>query len=428
MEMTATTDGTMTEYSSKSAHIEDSGLFVEMAIKLLKSFGRVTYNAAWRTGYPSSMQTAVGEGIPGIERVKDITEVIDETDLFVFPDIYNGSMQLYLQDIGKRVWGGRDGDELERFRPEAKKHFKSLGLPLGPYEVVRGMDALRRHLKGRTDKVWVKISETRGDTETFSSEGYELVKNKLDQLESHLGPKAADMEFVVEDDLADTSDLAIDTYCIDGQYPDTALLGLEEKDECYVCARHTMAEMPKELRGIYETLGPTLKQYGYRGFFSAECRAGKEGIVLTDPCCRCGSPVFELELEMIANLPDILWYGAEGKVIEPKIKSRYGCELVVHSDWVRAGNPLKIEFPAKLRDKIKFRYLTEQKGEYWIMPQKDDPFVGAVVEHGNDLEAIIETCKENAAQIKGYQVENFSRAFPVALDKIKTFGKLGIKF
>jgi muramidase (phage lysozyme) len=131
---------------------------------------------------------------------------------------------------------------------------------------------------------------------------------------------------------------------------------------------------------------------------------------------------------MIKNLPDILWYGSEGKVIEPDIPSKYGAELVIHSDWVK-DHPLKVEYPEEIADKVKLRYRSEFNGETWIMPQlADDPGVGAVVEHGNDLEEVIEKCKETAAKIQGHQVENFSRSFPVALEKIKKLKSLGIDF
>jgi hypothetical protein len=99
------------------------------------------------------------------------------------------------------------------------------------------MDKLRKYLEGRReDKVWVKISLTRNDTETFPVTGYAGSKNRLDKLEAELGPAAGEMEFIVEDDLPDTLDIAIDTHSIDGTYPTVALLGTEEKGEAYAAA------------------------------------------------------------------------------------------------------------------------------------------------------------------------------------------------
>ena len=152
--------------------------------------------------------------------MRDIWGIIDEADLFVFPDLHNGPLQEYLVGQGKRVWGARMGDELETARTEAKAYFKELGIPQAKYEVVQGMTALRKFLKGRDDKVWVKISLTRNDTETFPVTGYEGSKNRLDKFEAELGPAAEQMEFIVEDDLPDTLDIAIDTIASTASSPE----------------------------------------------------------------------------------------------------------------------------------------------------------------------------------------------------------------
>ena len=215
-------------YKSKSVCVVDMGLFVELAIKLSESFGQVYYNSPWQEAFPSSRQTEVGEGLAEVDRIDNIHDIINDVDLFVFPDIYFGETQAYLRGIGKRVFGSGLGDELEIYRDDAKKHFKELGIPQGNYEIIKGMDKLKSFLKNHKDQ-WVKIDKTRGDSETFKAENYELIEPRLLELEHLLGPKKDEMIFIVEEDLKDTLDLAIDTYCIDGQYPTSALLGMEEK-------------------------------------------------------------------------------------------------------------------------------------------------------------------------------------------------------
>ena len=42
-------------------------------------------------------------------------------------------------------------------------------------------------------------------------------------MEAEFGPIAESREFVVEDNLPDTLDIAIDTYCVDGEYPNKAM-------------------------------------------------------------------------------------------------------------------------------------------------------------------------------------------------------------
>lgn len=414
--------------SDKTVLVADNGLFAELARTLSRSFGRVLYTSPWVADFPSSTKVELGEGFPEYERVRDIWEVIDEVDLFVFPDLHNGPLQEYLAAQGKRVWGSRMGDELETARVDAKDYFTEKGIPQAPYEVVQGMTALRNFLKGRKDKVWVKISLTRNDTETFCVEGYEGSKNRLDKFAAELGPAAEEMEFIVEDDLPDTLDIAIDTYCIDGKFPKQALLGTEKKDEGYICAVKNWSDMPPQLSSIYETLAPTLEKYSYRNVLSLESRMGKGTTYLCDPCCRGGSPPFELQLNMIENLAEIMWEGAGGKMVDPKFAGKYGAQFIVESKWSIA-NPLLVEFPAKFREQIKFRYATMYGKELWIMPQHSDtPGFASIVATGDTLDDCFEQAKEIAHAIKGIGVEALVGSVSGLQENIEKFAEMGVKF
>jgi len=397
--------GVMDDMQSKTVCIVDNGLFAELARTLSTSFGKVYYTSPWVADFPSSTKVELGEGFPEYERVKDIWGIFDEIDLFVFPDLHNGPLQEYLQSQGKRVWGARRGDELETARTEAKDYFKKLNIPQAKYEVIEGMTALRKYLKTRDDKVWVKISLTRMDTETFSVNGYEGSKNRLDKFQAELGPAAEGMQFIVEDDLPDTLDIAIDTFCIDGQFPKKALLGTEKKDEGYICVAKDWNAMPPKLSDIYETLSPTLEKYGYRGMLSLESRMAKDITYLCDPCCRGGSPPFELQLNMILNLAEIMWEGADGKLVEPEFAGKYGAQFIIESKW-SVTNPLLVEFPPEYRDRIKFRYATMFGKELWIMPQNSDtPGFASIVTCGDSLEKCFDEAQEIADSIKGIGIE-----------------------
>ena len=406
----------------------DNGLFQECARTLTKSFGKVYYTSPWVADYPVSYHTELGEGFGEYERIADIWGMIDDVDLFVFPDVYQGSLQEHLAKQGKRVWGSRNGDELELWRMEAKAYFKELGLPQGPYEVVKGMTALRKYIKKRDkDKLWIKISLTRGDTETFSAEGYEGVKNRLDDLQAKFGPTAEYREFIVDDHLPDTFDLAIDTFSIDGKFPSKSLLGNEAKDCGYIGVVKDWTKMPPKLVEVYEALSPALKDFQYRNFFAVECRTGKDELWLSDPCCRVGSPIFELELNMISNLPEILWEGADGKLVEPDYKGKYGFEVILQSPWANE-HPLLVEFPEKYRDSIKFRYATQFPDGMWILPQRQGPAFGSIVAYGDSIDACVAEVEEIAGEVKGTQVEALTGS---AADLKKNLAKLaeyGINF
>lgn len=418
----------MEDLKSKTVCVVDNGLFGELARTLSKSFGRVTYVSPWIADFPSSTKTELGEGFPEYDHVKDIWEIIDDVDLFVFPDLHNGALQNYLVDQGKRVWGARMGDELETARTEAKAYFKTLGIPQGKYEVIQGMTALRKFLQGREDKVWVKISLTRNDTETFSVCGYEGSKNRLDKFEAELGPAAEHMEFVVEDDMPDTLDIAIDTYCVDGKWPNKACLGTEKKDEGYICVVQDWEKLPPGLTDIYEKISPTLEKYEYRNVISLESRMDAKTTYLADPCCRFGSPPSELQLNLITNLAEIMWQGAAGNLVEPEFEGKFGAQFIIESKW-SITNPLLVEFPAKYRDQIKLRYATMFGDQLWIMPQHSDtPSFGSIVTCGDSLDACFEEAKEIANAIKGIGIECLVGSVSGLQDNIEQFAEFGVKF
>ena len=102
-----------------------------------------------------------------------------------------------------------------------------------------------------------------------------------------------------------------------------------------------------------------------------------------------GSPVSELELNMIANLPEIMWEGADGKLVEPKYKAKYGCEVLIKSQW-SPEKPMLIKFPEEYRDQIKLRYAAQFNKETWILPQNSGEEVGAIVAYGESLEDCME--------------------------------------
>ena len=118
----------MENSKDKKVCVYDNGLFVGMAGKLAESFGKVYYYSPWKNAFPKSNARLVGQGFEMIERVNNFFDVVDLCDLFVFPDVYDGDLQLYLEKQGKRVWGSRKGEELELYRDEAKKHMEKLGI------------------------------------------------------------------------------------------------------------------------------------------------------------------------------------------------------------------------------------------------------------------------------------------------------------
>ena len=402
-------------YKDKVCCVVDSGLFVELAVTLAKSFKKVYYFADWVSGFPKSNSILVGKGIPGVERIESIWPHLEEIQLFVFPDVYSGRLQVQLEMMGKRVWGSRLGEDLELERVKSKEHMKRIGIDIGAYKSIRGIDALRDYLKKNKDQ-WVKISKWRGDFETFHSKDYTNIEPRLDALEHTLGARKKTTEFVVEEAINDAIEIGYDGYTVDGKFPKGGTFGVEIKDKGFVMKKASWDEMPKAVTETNDKLSKTLASYRYRGFFSSEIRLTPQGkAYMIDPCARMGSPPGELFQIMFKNLPDILWNGAEGKLVEPEMAAPWGAELLLHSPWADK-NWQAVQFPPKYRDNLKFRNLTIMDGKYYIVPHEQGlPEIGAVVALGQTMNEAIDNCKKIASEVQGYYID----LYPDSLDEAK---------
>jgi hypothetical protein len=330
--------------------------------------------------------------------------VIDDVDLFIFPDVYHSPLQLQLARMGKRVWGARAGEELELNRVESKEYCSSVGISIGPYSVVVGMDALRQHLRDNDDQ-YVKVSATRGDVETFHSQNYRLIEPQLDQLEHALGAKKRITEFVVETAINEAVEIGYDGYTIDGEFATNAALGIEVKDRGFLLECLPYRELPSCLRDINAKLSQFFGEHSYRGFLSTEVRAiGKAGFLI-DPCCRLGSPPGELFMHLITNLPDILWEGSEGTLVEPECVARFGAELMLKSAWAEK-NWQPIDVPTAVRDFVKLKNVAEIEGRLYFVPQFDgSTIIGGVVASADTIESAVAKVRSVANQVEGYYLE-----------------------
>lgn len=409
----------MPSLKSKTCLVYDNGLFVSLAVTLSESFGRVLYYCPWVTGFPTSQLQMIGVGVAGIERVESPWPHLDDVDIFVFPDVYEADVQKYLVSLGKRVWGCREGSELEIDRAKSKKISKGLGIDVGPYKTMVGIDKLRAHLKSHDDQ-YVKISRTRGDMETFHSPNHDAIDSKLNEIDFKLGPKADLMEFIVEDNTGPAIEIGYDGYTVDGQFPNYCLVGVEAKDTAYVARQMRYSKIPAAVRGVNDKLSPKLRGYQYRGFLSTEIRNTEDGhAYLIDPCCRSGSPPGELYQLIVENIADVIWYGAEGVLVEPEFAGKWGAELILTSEDL-AESWVKVSVPKEHEKNVKLRYYTEYEGSKYVIPQGNKmTFLGAVVGYGDTAKEAIDKVSEVAKTVEAMDLKSQPEALDAALSDLK---------
>ena len=393
------------KYADKCCLVYDHGLFVSLAQRLAEDFGRVIYYSPWEDPFPQMKAKGIGSGLPNVERVADWASVFEEVDIFVFPDLYDGEKQELFVRWGKRVWGARRGEELELHRNAAKRHFKSLGIPIGPYKAIEGTAALREHLKSNNDQ-FVKLSVTRGDGETFKASRYWMVDPVITNIEQELGPFKNEMEFTAESALEPAVETGYDGFTVDGKFPKRALWGIEVKSTAYVGRVDDYAAMPAPVRLVNDKLASTFREYKYRAPWPTEIRVTPDGVgYFIDATARSPSPPSELQYLMIENLAEIIWNGAAGILIEPKYKARWGAQLILFSQWAQ-GEPQPIRFPPEVKDHVKLRNFAVRDGKHHYLPDRTGTSaIGSVVACGPTMQSAIEECKRIAKMVEGHSIE-----------------------
>jgi hypothetical protein len=423
----------MEDLSKRNVTILDNGLFVSLAEHLAPHFNKVRYATPTAGPFTTTPEYSIGMGIEGVQRLDDITSalhprIFEDTDLWVFPDVYLSGLVSHLRAMGLCVWGSGDAEMFELDRLKFKQHAEKLGLDLGRYETVKGMVALRSFMKAHPG--WfLKTSRQgppgRGDFETVRSRSYSEVEFRLDEIAARLGHRAESTEFILEEPIEDAVEIATDVYCIDGEYPSKGLLGLEIKAEGYVAKVIDYDDYPESLREVNEAMAPTFKRSKYRSMAAIECRLTKDGTAyVLDPCLRFGRPPLSVQA-VITNWPEIFWGGGNGELVEPEFGSPWCAEACIYSDYAEE-HPTRIEFPEDLAaEHLKLSNYCIDKGKRIVVPQNYKlSGLGSVIATGSTMAKAIANCRDLMKELKGYDVKA-SDPFDQAeeeIAKMKSFG------
>jgi len=381
-------------------------LFCSLAERFGRDFKKVYLHIPYAGSFPTMNSGLIGTGLKNVELVDDVFGPhFDEVDIFIFPDLGTAALQIHLEKLGKRVWGPRNAEELEQYRELCKEKMEEMGLPVQPWKVVKGVTALEAHLRANP-KQHVKIDKWRGVTETFYSPEWDVVEPKVHAIANDIGGFKEQLEFICEDDLPDRVEVGIDTYCIDGMYPTNTLFGIEAKDMGYVGQMVQWDDIPEPLRRWNEMFAPLFAQYGCRASVSNEVRIGKDlKPYMVDATIRAPSPPSELWQELFTNLSEIVWYGSEGILVEPKPAGKWGVEVLIKSQWAK-DNWQAVDYPEKYANQIKLYNCVIIDGKRFVVTQHEDMIeIGAVVGWGDTLEEAVEHAREAGESIKGYNIK-----------------------
>jgi hypothetical protein len=318
------------EVSDVTACVLDSGQFLPVATRLAEDCKRVIFCQPCEKTPATIKSAVIGDGFPDVECVRDFWSLIDEIDLFVVPDCQHSGLQLYLESIGKAVWGNRSADVLELNRPFLMKMLEELGLDVPEFKVFHGLTELCDYLIGAEDK-YIKVSRYRGDMETHHWRNWEQDECWIDSMRVWLGPTGDKIKFLVFDAIDTDLELGGDSYNIDGRWPGLMLNGIEWKDKSYFSAVVKRAQAPEQTRAIMDAFSQFLQERRYRQFWSMEVRVKELKNFFIDATVRAGLPSSATQQLIWKNYSKIIWLGANGILVEPEPVKMFSIETMVQS-------------------------------------------------------------------------------------------------
>ena len=386
------------DLSSKTVCIVDNGLFVGLALKLAESFGRVLYFEEWETAFPTFDKATIGDGFKRVERCNDIWKVKNEVDCWIFPDIGRSGLQLELEQQGYPVWGSRNGDSIERNREKFMRLVEEAGLEVAPFIVIVGLTDLRKWLQTNEDK-YIKISKFRGSLETFHWRSYREDSTELDLWALRFGPLQDLVRFLVFDAIETDLEIGGDTFCIDGQWPDLMLHGLECKDEGYLSSVTKRTDMPESIQDVMEAFGPILGKERYRNCWSMEIRVAGDKAFFIDGTARFGIPSWKSQSEAWSNFAEIIWAGAHGELVQPIPSCKHTAEVLL----VAKGEEKTwrtVDFPEELRPWLSCGNCCEVDGRVCFSPEERfGDNIGWLLAKGDSIEQVTEQMKSHVKML-----------------------------
>ena len=382
---------------NKTVRLYGYGLFeCFMALRLKEEFGKVELFTPWKGSYPLPVKNLIGTGLPGITKVDNFFEGMDDVDLVCFFDVGDGDLQDYLRSKGKRVFGtGQAGGELEYDRVKFKKILRKVGLPVGQYQVVKGVRALEEALgKKENNGKWIKVSTYRGLCETFCSKGIKFAQPKIDVMATKLGAARNSQEFIIEDSIPG-NEIGSDCFISGGEILENVTFGLENKDKSYICKVLKTSELPAPVKQVDDALSPIYKRLNICGMISSEIRVGGDKKpYFIDFCSRAGSPPSEIICELFENLPEVIWSVAGGEMVVPKPRAKYAAEVLIKSEMA-ATDWVPLDFKEEDLKVLKLRNLCKLNGQYYYVPQDGGTIIGAAIGFGSTVKAAQKEALEN---------------------------------
>jgi hypothetical protein len=417
----------MKDLKDITAIVIDYGTFPELAGCLATKCKKVYYWTPDWEEYCNIQTVCIGDGQENVTRVNDPLDpsIIETLDLACFPDIRFTGMQRLFRKLGIAVWGSFGVTNLELYRTKFLEVVERTGLEVAPYETIRGLENLKVFLKDKEDK-WIKIDRWRGNMETWHHQDYAHSQAEFCRLAEEFGGLSDQVTFIVQDPIPDAQEIGYDGFSVDGKFPKQSFQGYEAKNELYLGSLLKSDELPECVAAVNEVMAPELIDAGYRNFWATEIRKVDDEFYYIDPTPRQAGQTMEHYYLNCTNLPEVIWQGANGNLVEPEFLAPFAAEATLHYKGCGDGwRVLRVD--EELRDHVKLYRYCEYDGLYHFPPAKNDE-VGVIVGLGESVEEALEDLKEFFELFDGEPVEIRLSAFADLLDQIEEAEKEGMDF
>ena len=409
----------------------DYGKFTFVAEMMGQHVKRSYYHTPMEREFVDVNDCVKGDGLKTITRIDEFMDrnFLDDLDLAIFPDIGFGSLQRFFRDRGIAVWGAMGASDLELSRTKFLKVIKGLGLSMVHSEVIVGLTNLRLYLSDHPG-VWVKINRYRAVAETWKHQDMEHGRYKLDSLAVRLGPMQDKVTFIVQDTIDSDVEIGYDGWCVGGKYPSKSFSGYELKNELYLGSVLDSSKLSEPVQIVNEAMAPLLREYGYQNFIATEIRVKGDEFYYIDPTHRMPGLTGDQLPETCENLPEVIWQGANGILIEPEFRCKFAAVATMHYKNHVPHEWFSLKIPDEVRQWFKLYHFCEADGMYHFAPsvpfECDEP--GTVIGIGDTIEEAIEHVKENFESIDGEPVTVEMDGFGDLLKQIQEAEENGIEF
>ncbi|MDE2099812.1 MAG: hypothetical protein KGL39_21345 [Patescibacteria group bacterium] len=417
----------MKDISEVVCCVVDYGKFTLLGEAMGEKCKKAYYSTPTNREFQDLNDCAKGDGVGGIERLDDFLDPdrVDEIDLYVFPDVGFAAEQRLLRSLGKAVWGAMGAGRYELYRTQFLDLLKEIGLRAPPSLKIRGLTNLAEHLR-KTSKKWIKINRYRAVMETWFHKDFEHSRQKLDALAVRLGGLKDQVPFVVQDEIDSDIEVGYDGWSIDGRFPSSSFQGYELKNELYLGSVLKREQLPTLVRNVNRAMAPVLEEFGYRNFIATEIR----GPYFIDPTLRMPGLTGDQLPCTCRNLPEIIWAGANGKLIEPDWGAKFAAVATLHYKDHTSHQWFSVRIPERVRQWVKLYHFCASGDLYHFIPSV--PFecdeAGTVVGMGDTIEQAIDQCKANFDELEAEPLTAEIEGFADLLEQIQDAEEKGIEF